>query len=103
MSRAQAAAPDPAPRCGRPDGFARASALVAVSRASRSAWRRRKAWLERAVVFDVADLPDVKKVYRAFEKLGFELMDEEETAAVDADFPMQPTPATSLSACPCRA
>lgn len=45
---------------------------------------------ERAVVFDIADLPDVKKVYRAFEKLGFELMDEEETAAVDADFPMQP-------------
>lgn len=48
---------------------------------------------ERAVVFDIADLPDVKKVYRAFEKLGFELMDEEETAAVDEDFPMRPTPA----------
>jgi len=47
---------------------------------------------ERAVVFDIADLPDAKKVYRAFEKLGFELMDEEETAAVDADFPMLPTP-----------
>lgn len=47
---------------------------------------------ERAVVFDIADLPDAKKVYRAFEKLGFELMDEEETAALDADFPMLPTP-----------
>lgn len=47
---------------------------------------------ERAVVFELADLPDVKKVYRALDKLGFELMDEEETTTVDADFPLLPTP-----------
>ncbi len=48
---------------------------------------------ERAVVFELADLPDVKKVYRALAALGFELMDEDETTAVDADFPLMPTPA----------
>jgi hypothetical protein len=48
---------------------------------------------ERAVVFEVADLPDLKKVYRALDALGFELMDEEETTVVDADFPLLPTPA----------
>jgi hypothetical protein len=46
---------------------------------------------ERAVVFELADLPDVKKVYRALAALGFELMDEEETRTVDADFPLVPT------------
>lgn len=48
---------------------------------------------ERAVVFELADLPDVKKVYRALAALGFELMEEDETTAVDADFPLLPTPA----------
>lgn len=46
---------------------------------------------ERAVVFEIADLPDVKKVYRALAALGFELMDEDEFSAVDADFPKLPT------------
>ena len=48
---------------------------------------------ERAVVFEVVDLPDIKKVYRALSVLGFELMDEDETKALDADFPLQPTAA----------
>src|SRR5262245_43429842 len=48
---------------------------------------------ERAVVFELVDLPDVKKVYRALGALGFELMDEDETSAVDEDFPLMPTPA----------
>jgi hypothetical protein len=47
---------------------------------------------ERAVVFELADLPDAKKVYRALDALGFELLDEDETKAVDADFPLKPTP-----------
>jgi hypothetical protein len=47
---------------------------------------------ERAVVFELADFPDAKKVYGALAKLGFELLDEDEVKAVDADFPLKPTP-----------
>src|SRR5215470_9295824 len=47
---------------------------------------------ERAVVFELADLPDAKKVYRALAALGFELLEEDETKAVHADFPLKPTP-----------
>jgi hypothetical protein len=46
---------------------------------------------ERAIVFEIVDLPDLKKVYRALNVLGFELMEEDEFNAVEADFPKTPT------------